>query len=140
VATFKPGIEEREGKMELELNAQSYQLEADETHLSNIVTNLIDNALKYCRQNPKIVISTSSNSREIELNIKDNGIGISAESQKLIFEKFYRVPTGNVHDVKGFGLGLHYVKLMVKEHGGSISVHSRINEGTTFTLLLPLKK
>ena len=101
----------------------------------------MDNAVKYSKENvpPKIKVSSEKNGEEIKIIISDNGVGISRESQKKIFNKFYRVPTGNVHDVKGFGLGLSYVKRIIDEHKGNISVKSDINVGTSFVIYLPLK-
>ena len=140
---FKPAIQSVGGKIELELNAKDFNVEGDKVHISNIINNLLDNARKYSEQAPEIIIKTSNEKNGICISIKDNGIGISAEAQKQIFDKFYRVPTGNVHNVKGFGLGLYYVKYMLEEHGGRVRVESRArmeNEsesGTTFIVYLP---
>jgi two-component system phosphate regulon sensor histidine kinase PhoR len=111
---------------------------ADKLHLTNVFNNLIDNAIKYCKEIPRISICTQNRSNELIIEVKDNGIGISSENQKRIFQKFYRVSTGNVHDVKGFGLGLSYVKTIINAHGGSISVNSELSTGSTFTVLIPL--
>ncbi len=132
-------IQKRNGAIELELNSGAEPVDGDETHLTNVVFNLIDNAMKYCRKDPLIKIVTLSTSRSIQVKISDNGIGISKEHLNKIFDKFYRVPTGNVHDVKGFGLGLSYVKKVIEQHHGSISVSSEPQEGTTFTLIIPKK-
>lgn len=140
---FKPAIQSVGGKIELVLDAKDFTVEGDKVHISNIITNLLDNARKYAEQVPEIIIKTSNEKNGICISIKDNGIGISAEAQKQIFDKFYRVPTGNVHNVKGFGLGLYYVKYMVEEHGGRVRVESRArteNEsegGSTFIVYLP---
>ncbi len=131
-------VEKMDGSIQTQLNATYDVVQMDKLHISNVLYNLVDNALKYCRQRPAIVISTDSNERAITLAIADNGIGISEENQKKIFHRFYRVPTGNVHDVKGFGLGLNYVKLVVEAHGGKISVQSNIGNGSTFIIVLPL--
>ena len=96
------------------------------------------NAIKYGIESPEIVVGTSSTKKEFILQIKDNGVGISKEHQKLIFDKFYRVPTGNIHNVKGFGIGLHYVRLIVEAHGGFIRLESEPGQGSTFTITLPL--
>ncbi|HSG67612.1 MAG TPA: HAMP domain-containing sensor histidine kinase [Bacteroidales bacterium] len=128
------------GTINTELNAENYILQADKTHISNIVANLIDNAIKYTPESPDIRISTYNKAKSFFMSISDNGIGISAENQKDIFRKLYRVPTGNLHDVKGFGLGLFYVKTMVEAHGGSISVHSEPGKGTSMIIELPLQK
>lgn len=126
------------GKIELELNATQYEINVDPVHLSNVVYNLMDNAVKYCDKTPEITLKTLSDKRWFTLEISDNGIGIRREDVKMIFDKFYRVPTGNRHDVKGFGLGLYYVKLIIEEHGGQILVKSTVGKGTTFTVRLPL--
>ncbi|MFC2136559.1 sensor histidine kinase [Bacteroidota bacterium] len=120
------------------LNAKEFILQVDELHFTNIISNLIDNALKYSLSDPEIIISTYNKNNEIIISIKDNGIGISKENRNKIFDQFYRVPTGNVHDVKGFGLGLTYVKKMVEAHYGRISVISELNKGSTFELNFPL--
>ena len=105
-----------------------------------IINNLLDNARKYSEQAPEIIIKTSNEKNGICISIKDNGIGISADAQKQIFDKFYRVPTGNVHNVKGFGLGLYYVKYMVEEHEGRVKVESEKGKGSTFNVYLPFGK
>ncbi|HSY76297.1 MAG TPA: HAMP domain-containing sensor histidine kinase [Bacteroidia bacterium] len=130
-------IQNKQGEAITELNAQRYSLFADKMHLGNIIYNLIDNALKYCTGTPHIVISTQNDSAQLIISVKDNGIGIKKDDQKKIFDTFYRVPTGNVHNVKGFGLGLSYVKAVVEKHGGHIEVDSEINKGSTFVVYLP---
>ncbi len=120
-----------------ELKAQRYALFADRMHLGNIIYNLIDNALKYTKENPQIRVSTQSDNNGFSLSVHDNGIGIKKEDQKKIFETFYRVPTGNVHNVKGFGLGLSYVKAVVEKHGGYVDVQSEPGKGSTFVVYLP---
>ena len=112
---------------------------ADRVHLTNIIFNLIDNAIKYTKQNPEIVVTTNNTAEGIMIEIKDNGIGISKENQRKIFDKFYRVPTGNVHNVKGFGLGLSYVLAVILKHNGTISVDSELGKGSTFKVHLPFK-
>jgi two-component system phosphate regulon sensor histidine kinase PhoR len=99
-----------------------------------VIYNLLDNAVKYCEGNPTIIIKTSNERNGLKIEIIDNGIGIKKENQRDIFEKFYRVPTGNIHNVKGFGLGLYYVKLIMDAHQGKIEVKSNIGKGTSFTL------
>ena len=137
---FAPLLEQNKGEITLTLKAKKSIVEGDETHLSNIITNLVDNAIKYCNSLPKIEIKTRNSKDFLNIEIVDNGIGISTETSKLIFDRFYRVPAGNVHNVKGFGLGLHYVKLMLEEHNGSISVKSKIDEGSTLCIKIPIKK
>jgi two-component system phosphate regulon sensor histidine kinase PhoR len=127
------------GKIELNLYAENYEIQADPVHLTNVVYNLLDNAVKYCSKVPQIDLKTSNDKNDLIIEICDNGIGMKREELKLIFDKFYRVPTGNIHNVKGFGLGLYYVKLIVEAHHGKIDVKSNLNIGTTFTLRLPIR-
>ncbi len=114
-------------------------IEADTLHLSNIIHNLLDNASKYSGKEPVITISTSRTHKAIEIRISDNGPGISPEYHQRIFQKFYRIPTGNLHDVKGFGLGLYYVKSICKAHQWSIRLSSEPNNGATFVIEIPIK-
>lgn len=139
---FTLQLEERKGKVDLSLQAENDLIQADEVHFSNLVNNLIDNAVKYSKDNipPLIKIATTSTRKSFILRIEDNGIGMNRDTVKRIFEKFYRAHTGNVHNVKGFGLGLSYVKTMVDAHHGEIKVDSVIGRGSTFTIELPLKK
>jgi two-component system phosphate regulon sensor histidine kinase PhoR len=128
---------EKNGAIELQLNATQSLIMADKLHFTNVLFNLIDNAIKYNRESPKLTIVTGNVNGDIFIDVKDNGIGISAENQRKIFHQFYRVPTGNLHDVKGFGLGLNYVKRMVEALRGKISVESNLDEGSTFKIILP---
>lgn len=130
---------EHGGEIEMNLDATNFKLEVDPVHISNVVFNLLDNAIKYCEVQPHVVLRTKNEKNNFELEISDNGIGIKREDLKLIFDKFYRVPTGNLHNVKGFGLGLYYVKIVIEQHGGSIHVKSSVGKGTTFTIRLPIK-
>jgi two-component system, OmpR family, phosphate regulon sensor histidine kinase PhoR len=130
-------IAQRHGVIQTFLKAQQFKLQADRVHLTNIIFNLIDNAIKYSKDNPDIVISTHNTAEGIMIEVKDKGIGISKENQRKIFDKFYRVPTGNVHNVKGFGLGLSYVLAVVMKHKGTISVTSEVGKGSTFKVHLP---
>jgi two-component system phosphate regulon sensor histidine kinase PhoR len=132
-------LEGKGGNSELQLNAGNDLIEADEVHFVNLITNLIDNAIKYSRDNLLIRISTHSTARNLVIRIEDNGIGMTKETQRRIFEKFYRAHTGNLHNVKGFGLGLSYVKTIVEAHHGRIKVDSTVGKGTAFTLEFPLK-
>jgi two-component system phosphate regulon sensor histidine kinase PhoR len=142
VENFTLQLEEKNGKAELLLNAESDFIDADEVHFSNLINNLIDNAIKYSKddQPPMIRITTESSPKSILIVIEDNGIGMNKETARRVFEKFYRAHTGNLHNVKGFGLGLSYVKTMVEAHGGEIRVDSVLGRGSTFTLEFPLKK
>ncbi len=137
VQSIDLALQERQGSIQLNLNAASSNLPADRHHLTNVIFNLLDNAIKYCTSKPSITIQTELNAGTLSLTVKDNGIGISDENKRRIFQKFYRVPTGNVHDVKGFGLGLHYVKQIVEAHRGRITVASEPGKGCAFTILLP---
>ncbi len=128
---------EKEGNIELCLNAEKHAILADPIHFTNVIYNLIDNAIKYCDKIPHITISTKTLDRQLQITFTDNGIGIKKEDVKLIFDKFYRVPTGNLHNVKGFGLGLFYVKLIIEAHGGKIVCESSKQNGTTFTITIP---
>lgn len=119
------------------LNAQRHKVHGDEMHLTNILFNLLDNAAKYGGDQPRITVSTAHTDKGVQISVKDEGPGIPKEQQRAIFEKFYRIPTGNVHDVKGFGLGLHYVKTIVEAHGGKIKLKSKPGEGSVFILFLP---
>ena len=112
---------------------------ASRTHFSNIISNLIDNAIKYSHGEAEVAIhcrkvTVEGQNEQTEISVSDHGIGIAPEKQKHIFDKFYRVPTGNLHDVKGYGLGLFYVKTMIEKHGGSVSVKSELGKGSTFTI------
>lgn len=128
---------ERGGNVFLRLSADKYHVNGDRVHLTNIFYNLIDNALKYCEGAPHVEIATSNNGRNLRIEITDNGIGIPEKYRKQIFDRFFRVPTGNVHDVKGFGLGLFYVKTIIQAHRGSISVGNATGGGSKFTIEIP---
>lgn len=130
-------LEEQGGEITLDLQAKDHLVKADLVHVTNVINNLLDNAVKYCDKIPKITIATRNVKNRILVSVKDNGKGISRENLKYIFDKFYRVPTGNVHDVKGFGLGLYYVKTIVDELGGLVSVKSSVGKGTEFIISLP---
>ncbi len=141
VSTFKIKVEKYGGSLNMNLQASKDKVLVDEMHLTNVIFNLLDNAVKYVRQDaePRLEISTTDlPDNKLEIRVKDNGIGIKKEHLKLIFYKFYRVPTGNNHDVKGFGLGLAYVHKLITEFGGQIKVESDFGKGTTFIITLPL--
>jgi len=130
-------MKSRNGKIETALQAQNPDIMADEVHFSNIISNLLDNAIKYAKENPLIHIETFNRKKNTIITISDNGIGMSKETLSRIFEKFYRAHTGNLHDVKGFGLGLAYVKTVVNEHNGKIKVESIPGKGSKFEIELP---
>ena len=139
VATsFHVQLNERGGELAMDQRAKEAVVTGDPVHLTNAVFNLVDNAVKYSPEKPVVSVSTSNDGRWLHLAVKDNGIGIRREDLKHIFERFYRVHTGNVHDVKGFGLGLHYVDEIVRAHGGRIKVDSELGKGSVFTLELPM--
>ncbi len=130
-------IEIRDGIIQTNLRANKIQVNGDKVHLSNVIYNLLDNANKYSPRKPQITVSTFDGEGGLNIQIADKGIGISKANLKRIFEKLYRVPTGDVHNVKGFGLGLSYVKFIVEKHGGNIQVESELNKGSKFTIFLP---
>lgn len=137
IDNFRLQMSDTDGKLIKEFNAKESILKIDEAHILNMISNLIDNAIKYSNGNPEIKIITTDDDKQFTVSITDNGIGIKKDDIKRIFDKFYRVPTGNIHNVKGFGLGLSYVKKIVDEHQGSITVYSQINKGTHFEISLP---
>ena len=114
-------------------------IHGDQTHLANVIYNLLDNANKYSTDTPEILVRTRNVSGGVEVIVEDHGIGMNKESLKQIFEKFYRVHTGNLHDVKGFGLGLSYVKAITDAHDGKIDVKSELGQGSSFILYFPQK-
>ncbi len=133
-------IAERGGTLVVNLDAPKDIIMADEVHFTNFVNNLLDNALKYSKDVPEIKLTTFNSGHMIRIKIEDNGIGMNKETVSRIFEKFYRAHTGNVHNVKGFGLGLSYVKTMVEAHKGSIKAESTLGKGSCFTISFPLAK
>lgn len=126
--------QKKKGKLSSSLRATCYLIDIDEVHFANILNNLLDNAIKYTDKPPDIIIETYNKQNDLYIRISDNGIGMSKEVQKHIFDKFYRKPTGNIHNIKGFGLGLSYVKAVIEAHGGEISVSSEPNNGSSFLL------
>ena len=142
INTFTLKVERYNGNIESELNATDPNIFADEMHLTNVIFNLMDNAVKYKRPDAdlELKVKTWNEPGKLMISIQDNGIGIKKENLKKIFEKFYRVHTGNLHDVKGFGLGLSYVKKIITDHKGTIRAESELNVGTKFIIALPLLK
>ena len=133
-------VSEKGGVIQTNFKADDVNLNLDELHITNLFSNLIDNALKYCKNIPEITINTYNEKRAVIVEVMDNGIGIKKDNQKKVFDKLFRVSTGNVHDVKGFGLGLSYVKKIMDEHDSNIEVISKINHGSTFKLTFPINK
>jgi two-component system phosphate regulon sensor histidine kinase PhoR len=131
-------IKDIDGSIELHLNATNDAIIADEAHFTNLLSNLFDNAIKYSKENFLLKVSTSNQGKNIQIKIQDNGIGMNKETTKRIFEKFYRAHTGNVHNVKGFGLGMSYVKTVIDVHKGHIKVDSTLGKGSCFTVVVPL--
>lgn len=129
-------VNEAKGELKLDVKASPCLILADKVHLTNILYNLLDNALKYTEGPPEIVVSTSSENGAIELTVADNGLGIEEVQQKKIFDKFYRVPKGNVHDVKGFGLGLSYIAKLTKAHKWKLNLKSALGQGSAFTIII----
>jgi two-component system, OmpR family, phosphate regulon sensor histidine kinase PhoR len=130
-------IQERTGTLNLELNAQSQYILGDREMLAQAFNNIIDNAEKYSPSRPIITVRTNDNGRDIEIIITDNGVGISPEMKPRVFEKFFRISTGNVHSVKGFGLGLSFVKTAIEKHRGHVRLFSTLNQGTEVRIILP---
>jgi two-component system, OmpR family, phosphate regulon sensor histidine kinase PhoR len=137
VESFRTQMEEKNASVVMKLNSTVRALPVDKHHLTNALVNVLDNALKYTSSTPEITIRTETRPKGIAIVIEDNGMGIGSDHIKKIFQKFYRVPTGNVHNVKGFGLGLSYVKHVLAAHHGSVSVTSELTKGSAFTLSLP---
>jgi len=142
VHTFTLKVEKNGGKIISQLEAENPLIYVDDMHFTNVVFNLMDNAIKYRRSDVELElkVKTWNEANKVCLSIQDNGVGIAKQDLKRIFERFYRVHTGNLHDVKGFGLGLAYVKKIVEDHKGQITAESEIGIGTTFIIKLPLSK
>lgn len=138
ISSFHTQVQANGGRLEVELKATNDWVEVDPVHFRNVIQNLLDNALKYQNSEPFIEISTRNEGNELVVSVLDHGIGIASDQQQKIFEKFYRVPSGNLHQVKGFGLGLNYVRQIVKAHRGQIKVFSKYGEGSRFEVALPM--
>jgi two-component system phosphate regulon sensor histidine kinase PhoR len=134
---FQIQLSECNGKLELDLDNSKSKVWADKVHLTNVIYNLMDNAVKYCNEKPVIRISITDHDNRITLRVQDNGIGIDKKYHQRIFDKFFRIPTGNVHDVKGFGIGLNYVMNVVKGHKWDIALDSAPGKGSTFSITFP---
>jgi two-component system, OmpR family, phosphate regulon sensor histidine kinase PhoR len=135
--TIEIQVHQKNGKINLKLNAEEPVILGDKEHLINLVNNLLDNALKYSPENPEITVETKNNEKGIVLSVEDKGIGMSKNVQSKIFERFYRQSSGNVHDVKGFGLGLNYVRAIIDAHKGNVTVTSEPGKGSRFDIFLP---
>ena len=136
---FSIQIKEKKGQLLTELKATDSDVEVDRTHFMNVLYNLLDNALKYSKKEPILEIGTKNQGDSIIISVTDHGIGIGDENLKKVFDRLYRVPSGNIHNVKGFGLGLSYVKIITERHGGTVSVESSLGKGSTFYLEIPIK-
>jgi two-component system phosphate regulon sensor histidine kinase PhoR len=140
IKSIEISFSKQNGTISTDFMAQNILIEADKLHITNLIYNLLDNSLKYTHKVPQVSISTRDIIGGIIIRIKDNGIGIAKDNHNQIFEKLFRVPTGNVHNVKGFGLGLSYVKSIIDLHNGSIKVESKLGEGSTFLINLKSSK
>jgi len=129
--------ENKNGQLNLHLVAQRTIVMADESHMTNVLISLLDNAIKYSPENPTILLSTINSGNRVIISIEDQGIGMNSETQKKIFDKFFRVTSGNIHNIKGFGLGLSYAKAIVLSHKGEIKVTSEVDKGSRFDIILP---
>jgi signal transduction histidine kinase len=137
LTSMKLVVEKQDAKVSFEKQGRDFSLSGGRVHLTSVVYNLVDNALKYSLINPEIIITLQEAGSKIVLSVKDNGIGIPAEYQKKVYEKFFRVPTGDVHNIKGYGLGLSYVESVVSSHKGTIELESKPALGSCFVITLP---
>lgn len=138
--TYELQLKEKQGTLRLQLNATNFTVLGDELHFTNIISNLLDNAIKYSKDDvaAEVIVTTKNTKKQLVIQIEDNGIGMNKETVKRVFEKFYRAHTGNVHNVKGFGLGMSYVKTIIEAMKGDIKASSTLGKGSTFTLSIPL--
>lgn len=139
IDTIEIQVTDRGGVIHRHLDAKNSVVTGDPEHLRNLVHNLLDNANKYSDRAPEITVRTSSNDSGIFLSVEDRGIGMSKAVQNRVFERFYRETTGNIHNVKGFGLGLNYVRAITDAHGGTVTVESEQGRGSIFTVFLPFR-
>jgi two-component system phosphate regulon sensor histidine kinase PhoR len=137
ISNFELRVKSKNGTLTSDVSKESLIIKGDEVHITNVIFNLLDNAVKYSKDNPEIQVATKQINGNVVVSVKDNGIGIAKEHQANIFDRFFRVPTGNVHNVKGFGLGLSYVKKIIDSHDGEIKVESGLNKGTKFNIIFP---
>ena len=140
IKNYRVKLEQTGGQIISSFDASKSVINIDPFHIENVFNNLLDNAIKYSGDDPAVGVSTSNNDYGIIVTVEDSGIGISKSDLKKIFHTFYRVPTGNIHDVKGNGIGLSYVKKMVEAHNGKIEVKSQINKGSKFIIVLPYEQ
>jgi two-component system phosphate regulon sensor histidine kinase PhoR len=138
--TMRLQFEKYRATVSLQAEGDNYSLEADKLHITSVIYNLLDNALKYSKENPVIEVNILSHEQYISLSVKDNGIGIPPEYRKKVFDKFFRVPMGDKHNIKGYGLGLSYVSEIASRHHGYITVDSELGKGSTFTVNIPYKE
>ena len=139
LVSFEPLLQQKNGYINSNLKAEKFILYADKTHLSNVIYNLVENAIKYSDKTPEIIINTTNTPNGINITISDKGIGIKKEDQQHIFDKFFRAETGNLHNTKGYGIGLSYVKLIVEKHRGKLTFKSKLKKGSTFNIYLPFQ-
>ena len=140
INTMKLQFEKTNARVRFETEGENFKIEADKLHITSVIYNLLDNALKYSKEDPQIDVCLQSKAEHIELSVKDNGIGIAGEYKEKIFDKFFRVPSGDHHNTKGYGLGLSYVSHIAKRHQGSITVESELGKGSKFTVYFPYKE
>ena len=134
---FARPLKEKNGNISLDLNLGSKTIFADRHHMMSVIYNLLDNAVKYSGNDAQIIIKTSLKAESVEISIQDNGIGIPKHLHKKIFDKFYRISSGDIHNVKGFGIGLNYVKNIINEHNWQIKLVSESGRGSTFIIIIP---
>jgi two-component system phosphate regulon sensor histidine kinase PhoR len=139
IRNFEVTVSKNNGKIFSRLNAAKSTIIADKGHFNNVVISILDNANKYSTNDPDITISTRSSRKGLTISIEDKGIGIAPKDQANIFKNLYRIPTGNIHDVKGFGIGLYYVKIIVEAHGGYVKVNSDLGKGSRFDVFFPFR-